>query len=123
MQIGSDRRFFLQHILAAQFLVPAWKSAPPNSYLAELSRLMSAAPVPGAVIGVIRSHKVAWIAPIGVRAAGARDAVSSSTLFQAASLTKQVTAHAAFALRAQGKLDFDRPLAVYLDELPNPAAR
>ena len=114
MQMGSDRRTFLQNFLAAPFLVPAWKSAPPASYLAELTRLMSAAPVPGAVIGAIHDHKVAWIAPIGVRAAGTSDAVTSSTLFQAASLTKQVTAHVAFALRAEGKLDFDRPLIAYL---------
>jgi CubicO group peptidase (beta-lactamase class C family) len=117
------RRFFLQRFLAAPLLVPAWKSAPPASYIDELRSLMRAAPVPGAVIGAIHSHKLSWIVPIGVREAGAPDPVTSSTLFQAASLTKQVAVHAAFALRATGKLDFDRPLVAYLDDLPNPAAR
>ncbi len=123
MGIRIDRRGFVRHLSAAPFVVRAWRSSPPSTYLAELSGLMRAAPVPGAVIGIIHGHQVAWIAPMGVRVAGARDPVTSSTLFQAASLTKQVTAHAAFALRAQGKLDFDRPLVEYLDDLPNPAAR
>ena len=117
------RRLFLQHALAAPFLVPAWESAPPGAYLAELGNLMRAAPVPGAVIGALHSHKLSWIAPLGARAAGSPDPVAASTLFQAASLTKQATTHAAFALRAQGKLDFDRPLAAYVDDLRNPAAR
>jgi CubicO group peptidase (beta-lactamase class C family) len=104
-------------------VIPAWKSAAPKTYVAELATLMRAAPVPGAVIGVVEGHKLSWIAPLGVRAAGASDPVTASTLFQAASLTKQVTAYAAFALRDQGKLDFDRPLVSYVDDLPNPVAR
>jgi CubicO group peptidase (beta-lactamase class C family) len=34
-----------------------------------------------------------------------------------------VTAYAAFALRGRGELDFDRPLAEYVDDLRDPAAR
>ncbi|MBK7931166.1 MAG: serine hydrolase [Bryobacterales bacterium] len=52
-----------------------------------------------------------------------RPPVTPASLFQAASLTKQLTAHAAHALRASGKLDFDRPLVSYLDDLPHPTAR
>lgn len=58
-----------------------------------------------------------------MRSSGLPEAVTASTLFQAASLTKQVTAHAAFALRDQAKLDFDRPLVAYVDDLPDAAAR
>jgi CubicO group peptidase (beta-lactamase class C family) len=117
------RRSFLQRALTLPALVPAWSSAPPSSSLAELSLLMRAAPVPGAVIGSVHAHEPAWIAPLGVCAAGSSQAVSPSTLFHAASLSKQVIAYAAFALRKQGKLDFDRPLAAYVDDLPNPEAR
>ena len=117
------RRSFLGQALAAPLLERSWKSAPPREYLQELAQLMRAAPVPGAVIGVVQDRKPAWIAPLGVRAAGSSDPVTASTLFQAASLTKQVTAYVAFALRAQAKLDFDRPLVSYVDDLPNPAAR
>jgi CubicO group peptidase (beta-lactamase class C family) len=118
-----DRRSFFQQMFAAALVKPAWKSAPPAPYLAELATLMRAAPVPGAVIGVLNDRKLSWIAPLGVRTAGSSELVTGSTLFQAASLTKQVTAHAAFALRAQGKLSFDKFLVDYLDDLPNPVAR
>ena len=118
-----DRRFFLQRALALPALVPAWNSAPPRAYTAELLLLMRAAPVPGAVIGTVEGHKPGWIAPLGVRAAGSTEPITPATLFHAASLTKQVVAYAAFALRGQGKLDFDRPLVAYVDDLPNPAAR
>jgi CubicO group peptidase (beta-lactamase class C family) len=118
-----DRRGFLQRMFAATLVQPAWKSGPPAAYLAELASMMRVAPVPGAVIGALNDRKVSWIAPLGVRTAGTTDAVTASTLFQAASLTKQVTAHTAFALRAENKLDFDKLLIDYLDDLPNPLAR
>ena len=118
-----QRRAFLQQAVGVPALVPGWKSTPPRAYLTELASLMRAAPVPGAVIGAIHGHKLSWIAPLGVRAAGSTDPVTSSTLFQAASLTKQATAYAAFALRAQGELDLDRTLIDYVDDLPNPTAR
>ena len=117
------RRLFLQQAFASPFLISTWKSELPSSYTAELTTLMRAAPVPGAVIGALQGHKLSWIAPLGVRAEGSPEPITASTLFQAASLTKQVTAYAAFALRAQGKLDFDRPLVSYVDDLPNASAR
>src|SRR5689334_14742590 len=98
------RRSLLQQMFAAAIVQPTWKSGPPADYLQELATLMRAAPVPGAVIGALSGGKLAWIAPLGVQTAGTSDRVTSSTLFHAASLTKQITAHAAFALRAQGKL-------------------
>jgi len=103
--------------------MPAWQSQPPGSYTSELTTLMRAAPVPGAVAGALHHYQLSWITPLGVRAEGSPEPITAATLFQAASLTKQVTAYAAFALRAQGKLDFDRPLVAYVDDLPNPAAR
>ncbi|MEP7365655.1 MAG: serine hydrolase domain-containing protein [Acidobacteriota bacterium] len=118
-----NRRVFFERALAAPMVVSAWKAAPPKPYLGELADLMKAASVPGMVVGCVRAHKTAWITPLGVREAGAAGAVTPSTLFQAASLTKQVTAHAAHALRAQGKLDFDKPLVSYVDDLADTAAR
>ena len=114
-----NRRSFLQ----SAFFAGGWRKKPPAAYLAELAPLMRAASVPGAVIGALEGGKPAWIAPLGVLTAGGSAPVTPSTLFQAASLTKQVTAYAAFALRAQGKLDFDRPLVQYVDDLADPVAR
>jgi CubicO group peptidase (beta-lactamase class C family) len=118
-----DRRSFLQRMSAAYLLQPSWKSKAPAAYLGEISTLMRAAPAPGAVIGAVDNHKVSWIAPLGVRTAGSSEPVTGSTLFQAASLTKQVTTHAAFALHSQGKLEFDKCLVDYVDDLANPVAR
>jgi CubicO group peptidase (beta-lactamase class C family) len=123
MQSAVHRREFIQRAFGAAVLTRGWRTAPPSAYLVELKGLMRAAPVPGAVIGALRGGKIAWIAALGVRAEGSSEPITSATLFQAASLTKQVTAYAAFALRAQGKLDFDRPLVSYVDDLPNPVAR
>ena len=118
-----NRRVFLGRALAAPMVIPAWKSAPPKPYLGELAELMKAAAVPGMVVGTVREHKTAWITPLGVRDVAKQSAVTGTTLFQAASLTKQLTAHAAHVLRAQGKLDFDRTLVSYVDDLPNAVAR
>jgi len=84
---------------------------------------MRAAPVPGMVIGAVKNHETAWIAPLGILAAGTDNPVTPASVFHAASLTKQVVVYAAFALRDQGKLDFDRPLVAYVDDLPNAVAR
>jgi CubicO group peptidase (beta-lactamase class C family) len=123
-----QRRTFLQQTISSvavgsPLISQSWRSAAPRAYLTELSRLMRAAPVPGAVIAVVENHKLAWVAPLGVLTEGAPAPVSESSLFEAASLTKPLVAYAAFALRAAGKLDFDRPLVEYLDDLPNPEAR
>jgi CubicO group peptidase (beta-lactamase class C family) len=84
---------------------------------------MRAAPVPGAVIGTLRNFELAWITPIGVQAVGSSQNVTGTTLFQAASLTKQVTAYAALKLQTQQKLDLDRPLVEYVDDMRDPGAR
>jgi CubicO group peptidase (beta-lactamase class C family) len=118
-----ERRTFLQPALAGSFLVPAWRTDPPASYITEIKTLMRAAPVPGAVMGSVRNGKPSWMTPLGVLVEGSTDAVTTSTLFHAASLTKQMIAHAAFVLRDSGKLDFEHPLVSYLDDLPDPRAR
>ena len=85
--------------------------------------MMGVAPVPGAVMGILWNGSPAWIRPLGVRNLETKDPVTRDTVFQAASLSKQATAYATFALRAAGKLDFDRTLVSYVDDLPDPRAR
>jgi CubicO group peptidase (beta-lactamase class C family) len=118
-----QRRLFLQHALAAPFLSRNWKSGVPGAYLEEITLLMRAAPVPGAVFGALKGFEPAWIVPVGVRESGGNERITSRTLFQAASLTKQVTAYAALALWAQQRLDLDRPLVSWVDDLRDPVAR
>jgi len=104
-------------------LAVAWRDQVPASFEAELQDMMQVAPVPGVVIGTLRSGKVGWIRGLGVRDFESKQPVTADTVFQAASLSKQITAHIAFALRQQGKLDFAKPLSTYVDDLSDERAR
>jgi len=104
-------------------VLAAWKQGFPALYESDILRWMGVAPVPGAIAGVLRNGNLAWIRPLGVRSTETRDPVTPEAVFQAASLSKQVTAYAAFALRDAGKLDFDRTLVSYVDDLADARAR
>jgi len=81
-----------------------------------LSLLMSRHRVPGVAVVQIKNNRIAAAHYHGACEAGKGLAVSSETLFEAASMTKPVAAYAALQLVQQGKLDLDLPLARYLDE-------
>ncbi len=85
--------------------------------------MMQVAPVPGAVVGTLKHGSPGWIQCLGVRNFESKDPITRDTIFQAASLSKQATAYAAFVLREQGKLDFDKPLVSYVDDLDDQRAR
>ena len=104
-------------------IAAAWKQGLPAAFESEIVQWMGVAPVPGAIIGVVRNGGPAWLRPLGVRHIETNDPVTRDTIFQAASLSKQVTAYAAFALRDAGKLDFDRTLVSYVDDLADERAR
>lgn len=63
--------------------------------------------VPGVSLAVINDGKIEWTKSYGVREAGGDQAVTPETVFQAASISKPVTAVAALALVQQGKLQLD----------------
>ena len=70
--------------------------------------------VPGMSIAVIRDFKVDWVKGYGVADAASGAAVDADTRFQAASISKPVTAMAAVRL-AQGKrIDLDRDVNTLL---------
>jgi CubicO group peptidase (beta-lactamase class C family) len=122
--MGFGRRVFLQAAVAAPALAKVRAVGTPSVvFVRELQTLMRSAPVPGALIGVVRDFRVVSLTGLGERERGSGQAITSDTLFQAASLTKQVTAYAAFVLRERGKLDFDRTLVSYVDDLRDAAAR
>lgn len=114
------RRAFLSTPLLA---AAVWKDGPPPAFEAEVLKLMEAGTVPGVVIGTLHGGKPGWTRALGVRNIETKAAMQADSIFQAASLSKQCAAYAAFALRAQGKLDFDKPLAGYVDDLDAPAVR
>ena len=55
--------------------------------------------VPGVSIALIHDGKLAWAQGFGFKTAGSKDAVTSNTLFQAASISKPVSATAMLRLR------------------------
>ncbi len=63
--------------------------------------------VPAVSVAVINNYQVEWAKAYGVVEAGQEKPASSETLFQAASMSKPVTALAALKLVQQGELDLD----------------
>jgi CubicO group peptidase (beta-lactamase class C family) len=75
---------------------------------------MNNADIPGMQAILIRNGKQAWLKSYGVANAETKTPVDNNTLFEAASLSKVITAYAALKLVDQGKLDLDIPLNTYL---------
>ena len=116
------RRVFLESTLSAP-LVALWKQGPPRAFEAEMLRMMEVAPVPGCAFGTVINGKPGWVRTLGVRNIETKEPVQPDTIFQAASLSKQATAYAAFSLIEQGKIALDSPLVAYVDDLEDPRAR
>jgi len=72
-----------------------------------LSQMMAVFKVPGYSIAVIDHDRVAWARGFGVTAPGGRTPVTPRTLFQAASISKPVTAAGVLRLVQEGKLSLD----------------
>ncbi|MEW6731903.1 MAG: serine hydrolase [Acidobacteriota bacterium] len=66
--------------------------------------------VPGVSIAVINNNKIEWACGYGVKEAGSNDPVTTETLFQAASISKPVTAMAVLRLVQEGKLNLDEDI-------------
>jgi CubicO group peptidase (beta-lactamase class C family) len=70
--------------------------------------------LPGASLAIVDDGRIVWTGGFGVAEAGTTTAVTPSTLFQAQSISKPVTATAALMLAAAGKLSLDVPVNRYL---------
>ena len=66
--------------------------------------------VPGVSVAVFENGELAWAKGYGVVEAGSSAAVTASTLFQAASISKPVAAVGAMILVERGKLALDEPV-------------
>lgn len=70
--------------------------------------------VPGVSIAVIEGGRIAWARGFGVKEAGKADSITPTTLFQAASISKPVTATAMLRLAERGTLNLDTNVNRYL---------
>jgi CubicO group peptidase (beta-lactamase class C family) len=80
----------------------------------DIPELMRKDGIPGLTIGVIREGKMAWVHGFGVKEINGGQAVTTETIFEAASLSKPVFAYGVLKLVEQGKLGLDVPLTTYL---------
>ena len=79
----------------------------------EIPRLMEVANVPGLSMAVVQDGQIYWKKAFGVKRMDSSDPVDENTMFEAASLTKTITAYAAMRLVERSELDLDRPLHEY----------
>jgi CubicO group peptidase (beta-lactamase class C family) len=79
-----------------------------------LAERMASSHVPAVSVAVIDGGKIAWARAFGVSEADKTDPVTTSTLFEAQSISKAITATAALALVSSGRLSLDAPVNTYL---------
>ncbi len=70
--------------------------------------------IPGLSIAYLEAGRPVWVRHYGVASQKTGAPITDSTRFEAASLTKVVTAYTAMLLICNGQLDLDKPLAEYL---------
>jgi CubicO group peptidase (beta-lactamase class C family) len=79
-----------------------------------IAERMAANHVPGISIAIIDGSRLVWAGAFGVREADARDSVTTSTLFEAQSISKAIAATATLVLADSGKLSLDAEVNTYL---------
>jgi CubicO group peptidase (beta-lactamase class C family) len=72
-----------------------------------LKQFMQKYNIPGLSVAVIDNYKISWAGAFGVTAPGGTEPVTTSTLFQAGSISKPVAAVGAMWLVEHGKLSLD----------------
>jgi CubicO group peptidase (beta-lactamase class C family) len=86
-----------------------------------LNERMARYHTPGASLAVIDDFEIEWARGFGVREAGKPDKVTPTTLFQAGSISKPVSALALMRLVQEGRLDLDEDVNAYLKSWRVPA--
>lgn len=79
--------------------------------------LMSELHVPGVSVALVRDGQVAWSGAYGVVSANTKAPVTKEAAFECASMSKPIFGLLAMQLVEQGRLDLDKPLPSYADEL------
>ena len=79
-----------------------------------LPAILDSAGIRAVSIALIENGQISWCEGIGLNDSRARQPVSATTIFRAASLGKPVFAYAVLQLCAHGKLALDTPLVKYV---------
>jgi CubicO group peptidase (beta-lactamase class C family) len=87
-------------------------NSPPVTY--RLTDRMAHYHTPGISIAVVDSGRLVWARGFGVKETGTTDSVTDTTMFQAASISKPVSATAMLRLVDEGKLNLDQDVNAYL---------
>ena len=87
-----------------------------------LQELMERFNVPGASIAVIKDYQIAWTKAYGQADVTTKSLVTPATMFQAASISKPVTAMAAMRLVQEGRLMLDEDVNKILTSWKVPAS-
>jgi len=112
------KRYKLYVLFLIPFTILALLNCKPQNLVRklekEIPKLMEKANIPGLSMAVIRDGKIFWSGTFGVRNRETNESVDENTIFEAASITKTITAAAALKLIERGELDLDKSLAEYL---------
>ena len=102
----------IDHILRGLRPPVTIKNRPPQRWT--LAERMAALHVPGVSIAIIDGGRLVWAGGFGIKDSGSTDRVNASTLFQAQSISKAVTATAMMRLVEFGQLSLDEDVNNYL---------
>jgi CubicO group peptidase (beta-lactamase class C family) len=84
-----------------------------------LRTLVADGAIAGAVAGVARDDKVAYLEAVGVQDVSTRAPMTERSLFRIYSMTKPITAVAVMMLHGEGKFRLDDAVSKYLPEFAN----
>lgn len=90
-----------------------------NLLVNELELRVTQGELPGAVLMVVRNHKVVIHAPIGFRDRIEHSKMQKDSIFRIASMTKPIVSICALQLMEQGKLSLEDPVSKFLPEFAN----
>jgi CubicO group peptidase (beta-lactamase class C family) len=110
-QQGSEEAR-IQRVLGGLRPPIAIKGEPPVRWT--LAEEMAQSHVPGISVAVIDNGQIVWAKGFGIKQSGTTDPVTTSTLFQAQSISKAVTATATLVLVNSGRLSLEESPNVYL---------
>lgn len=86
-----------------------------------INQLMKQYEVPGASISVVKDRKIFWSQSYGIKDANTQIKVNKQTMFQAASISKPITAMATLKLSKNNFININQPVNKYLKswEIPS----